>query len=491
MSKRTRPWMTVLVLVLTLAVVVPTTLAQTLVPGARGQAVAGLQRGLQALGYSTGPVDGVFGSRTEAAVRSFQRDAVIKVDGLAGPVTLGALDQFLARGRAARYTVNPGDSLYKIAARFHTGIAAIQELNGLRGEGLDVGQVLLIPVAVRPVHLTARRGGNLVLGYYDGDTPTSLRSLQRAGDSLDVVAAFAYHLGGDGHLSGEPFPDLMNWAAAADKPVLALVHNASSSGFIGAEMAALLTNTAARERAVEAIYAELVAGGYAGVHLDLENIPAPLRDYYSSFVAQVADRLRPAGLLTTAAVPARTGGWEVWFDAYDYGALGATCDLVAIMAYDQHSPDSRPGPVAGQDWLQAVAAYAAAHIPAERLLLGMAAYGYDWSEGMPGAQALSASGAASLAARYGAEIAWSDSAQVPWFRYWSGGAPHIVYYENAWSLAAKLTAANAGAGIALWRLGLEDPAIWQTLATARAKAAVAAAPPIAAGAAGQGRTLLH
>ncbi len=63
--------------------------------GSRGAIVRKLQEALSAAGYLSAPSDGVFGPVTEAAVRSFQRDAGIDVDGLVGPMTWAAL---LSRG---------------------------------------------------------------------------------------------------------------------------------------------------------------------------------------------------------------------------------------------------------------------------------------------------------------------------------------------------------------------------------------------------------
>lgn len=62
----------------------------TLVIGAAGAAVMDLQRALNAAGPQL-LVDGDFGPRTDAAVREFQRQHGLKVDGIAGPLTRAAL----------------------------------------------------------------------------------------------------------------------------------------------------------------------------------------------------------------------------------------------------------------------------------------------------------------------------------------------------------------------------------------------------------------
>ena len=59
--------------------------------GSTGTVVTQIQKKLAAEGYYKAAVDGIYGSRTAAAVRSYQRDRGLKVDGVCGPETLGAL----------------------------------------------------------------------------------------------------------------------------------------------------------------------------------------------------------------------------------------------------------------------------------------------------------------------------------------------------------------------------------------------------------------
>lgn len=55
--------------------------------GSEGEWVTYLQQHLEAAGYDTGPIDGIFGPITEAAVRQFQEDHGLTVDGIVGPIT--------------------------------------------------------------------------------------------------------------------------------------------------------------------------------------------------------------------------------------------------------------------------------------------------------------------------------------------------------------------------------------------------------------------
>lgn len=59
--------------------------------GSTGSEVTSIQRKLKNWGYYTGSVDGIYGSRTEAAVKYFQRKNGLVVDGIAGKKTLAAM----------------------------------------------------------------------------------------------------------------------------------------------------------------------------------------------------------------------------------------------------------------------------------------------------------------------------------------------------------------------------------------------------------------
>lgn len=56
--------------------------------GSRGDEVRNVQNALKKLGLYNGAVDGIYGTKTASAVKQFQRNCGITVDGIAGPKTL-------------------------------------------------------------------------------------------------------------------------------------------------------------------------------------------------------------------------------------------------------------------------------------------------------------------------------------------------------------------------------------------------------------------
>ena len=73
----------------------PTSTHPLLKRGSTGAQVTYLQQSLTKLGYNPGPIDGFFGSKTETAVRSFQKSKGLVVDGIVGISTWAAIDKAL------------------------------------------------------------------------------------------------------------------------------------------------------------------------------------------------------------------------------------------------------------------------------------------------------------------------------------------------------------------------------------------------------------
>lgn len=66
---------------------------RTLRKGAQGEDVRQLQTALVGWGYDPGTVDGIFGKKTEAAVKAFQKAQGLTADGICGPKTWAALTE--------------------------------------------------------------------------------------------------------------------------------------------------------------------------------------------------------------------------------------------------------------------------------------------------------------------------------------------------------------------------------------------------------------
>ena len=103
------------------------TLTQTLRRGSRGDQVRRLQA---ALGMPANEQDGIFGPRTEQAVRRFQQSQGVQVDGIVGRQTLAAIQRTRENPNAPR-NVTPGQ--IQNQSKENTGNALIESIERLAG----------------------------------------------------------------------------------------------------------------------------------------------------------------------------------------------------------------------------------------------------------------------------------------------------------------------------------------------------------------------
>lgn len=119
--------------------------------GSSGASVRELQTLLRNAGFDPGPIDGIFGSRTQSAVIAFQRSRGLTPDGVVGAATWTALGVNCSPGQTCpagtfAYTVRAGDTFYTLAQRYNTTVAAIQRANpNVNPNNLHIGQVICIP----------------------------------------------------------------------------------------------------------------------------------------------------------------------------------------------------------------------------------------------------------------------------------------------------------------------------------------------------------
>lgn len=309
-----------------------------------------------------------------------------------------------------------------------------------------------------------------VVGYYtvnfSGDR-SSYDVLKAQTGALTAIAPFSYSVSRTGKVTGNHFSDAMKLVRDNGLKSLALVHNISGSNFSKSEVSALLNSAPARAAAVKNITNILTDRGYDGVNIDFENVPPGDRAVLTKFMKELAAALKPKGLLVTMSVPAKhtDSSKSAWVGAFDYRALGEICDQVMLMTYDEHTSGTGAGPVASAPWVEKVIKYAVSQIPRHKVLMGIAAYGYDWNTQTNKARAVSYSQAMNTASKNGVRVGWDDRAQVPSYSYKSGGVTRRVYFESADSLKIKLKLVERYdiGGIAIWRLGQEDDASWRVI----------------------------
>ncbi|MGR6835259.1 glycosyl hydrolase family 18 protein [Syntrophomonas erecta] len=215
----------------------------------------------------------------------------------------------------------------------------------------------------------------------------------------------------------------------------------------------LLSSSDNRNRMVNNLVTAMYRDNYDGINIDFELMAPADAANFTTFLRELKQSMGQDKELTVA-VFARTGN-EKWATPYEYDKIGQIADAVVVMAYDYHYSTSKPGPVAPLWWVEQVGSFMARHIPAQKVLLGMATYGYDWPTGTR-ATAVTASKLAALKQKYQVEQHFDDKSMSPYYTYRdSNNNYHEIWLENERSLSEKWKVVSRYqlGGISFWRIG--------------------------------------
>ena len=245
-------------------------------------------------------------------------------------------------------------------------------------------------------------------------------------------------------------------------PVVPLINNYDpemqdwDSEALGQMLATPLT----RARTIRSLLDYVRSEDLAGIHIDFEAVPPDSQPALVDFMRELYLEFHPLGLEVSQSIPLDD-------DTFDASALAKWNDYVVVIAHDEHWSDGHPGPVASQRWFSDGLWLRLTEIPADKLVVAVGNYGYDWpDDGKPGAD-ITFQEALQTAHDSDGRIALDLNSLNPTYDYFddSGSLHHVWYLDAASTFNELADAQRYGVrGFALWRLGSEDPAVWQVFA---------------------------
>ncbi|MDI7250035.1 MAG: glycosyl hydrolase family 18 protein [Bacillota bacterium] len=301
-----------------------------------------------------------------------------------------------------------------------------------------------------------------VVGYIH-DPASGLASARSHPDRLTALSPLWYSVGPDGRLvDARPDPALREFARSQGIPLVVLINNQK----VG-DNCQVLRSDASRRRMVSEITDLVTREGYEGINLDFQEMRPDVREEFTAVVRELARSLHAKGkILALSLIPPVDVPPEVT-SVYDYRALGQAADYVVVFGYDRHNPSTDPGPIAPREWVEANIRKMVSLVPARKVVLGVGVYGYDWALPRRTPQdvtPLAVAAARELARRHGVQPQVQPGGQVT-FRYAKDGRSHEVWFQDATNVKEKVDLARRYnlRGVAIWRLGFEEPAHWAQL----------------------------
>jgi len=240
--------------------------------------------------------------------------------------------------------------------------------------------------------------------------------------------------------------------------IMPLLSNNVNKVFRGDVIKRILNSPVKKERLINDVIKILTDNNFYGLNVDFEELDQTTDEPLIAFQKELYEKLHERGFVVTQDV-------IPFNDDYNFSELAKYNDYIFLMAYDQFNDSTGPGPISSQKWIEAAVDKAAQNIPSEKLILCMAAYGYDWvrDKDTSSINVVSFQDALTTARESEGKIDFDNDNYNLFYNYYDDDdVVHHVYFTDAATNFNTLRFATEYnlSGVAIWRLGTEDNRIW-------------------------------
>ena len=318
----------------------------------------------------------------------------------------------------------------------------------------------------QPSATTPSKNAGIVLGYVSPWDPASLLSLERHADQLTHVAADWFTLTGvEGTLKEDPIDKVRLLCVRKGLGFLPTLRNLDGNAWQPEAVEELAHQSEEDRAAFLDRMTRRLPPGSTGLLLELSQLDPTYKDEYSRLIKEMADHLHAAGKELWFSAP--TGAD---FDAFDLSAIAESVDRMVATLYDENSESDDPGPLASRDWFQGWLKTMMVYGEPSQWVIGLGAYANDWRKDNKTIEQIGFTDAMARASLAGIDplkgVDCEDDS--PDFNYLSGpdqNEEHEIWFLDAVTIfnQRRLIAPFHPGGIGLYRLGQEDPAVWDVL----------------------------
>ena len=238
--------------------------------------------------------------------------------------------------------------------------------------------------------------------------------------------------------------------------IVPMLSNNFNNFWSGKNVHQIITSPAGRARLISNLLAILDQYKFNGVNIDFEELTETTDEYMIAFQKEIYEKLHAKGYLVTQDI-------SPFNEDYNVVKLAKYNDFLFLMGYDQHNATTMAGPVAAQYWVEAALDEICKEVPSDKVILCIAAFGYDWADGFQG-EDITYQEAISTALESEGKVNFDNNTYNLNYSYYDDNDKlHKVYFADA---ATAFNAMRAAAdfqtsGVAVWFLGSEDHRLWQ------------------------------
>ncbi len=292
----------------------------------------------------------------------------------------------------------------------------------------------------------------------------TMNELLMTTQGVNTISPTWFILTGDqGEFTSLASREYVDEAHARGLEVWALISNITDTETL--DMYSILGKTSTRTNLIERLIATALEYDLDGLNIDFENIGVDAGEPFIEFIRELSIPCRENGIVLSVDnyVPMNYNNY------YHRGEQGVVADYVIIMGYDEHHGNSEEaGSVASIDFVENGIANTVAEVPPEKVINAVPFYTRIWETNgtTVTSQVVGMDMAQEYIRNHGIVTSWDETACQNYGEYQSGNSYYQVWLEDAESLKVKLNIMKKYniAGVAEWRLGLESPIVWDTIA---------------------------
>jgi cellulose synthase/poly-beta-1,6-N-acetylglucosamine synthase-like glycosyltransferase/peptidoglycan/xylan/chitin deacetylase (PgdA/CDA1 family)/spore germination protein YaaH len=253
---------------------------------------------------------------------------------------------------------------------------------------------------------------------------------------------------------------LINLNKKLNKPVLITLSNYvnysnTSGGYDTKDVERIIKSKRLRTNFINSIVNALNKYKFKGINVDFDDVKDRNGKNYMTFLQELYTVLHEKNFLVTQNVVPED-------EAYDLVKLQHFNDFLFVMAIDEHNESSNAGDLSNQHWVEQILDDVCTKVPSEKIILTFAGGAYDWPENSVG-KSIGYQQAISTAQEKKSKIIFDPMSANLHFKYLDQDSlQHSIYFTDAATNFNVIRMADdwATGGVALWRLGAEDPRLW-------------------------------
>ena len=303
----------------------------------------------------------------------------------------------------------------------------------------------------------------IVLGWHqvtNQEANRTLESVLKDSEDINVISptwfALTDNSGSFKSLASQEYVDL---AHEYGVQVWALLDNFSSD----VQTEVLLASTTTRRKLINSLMAEVEKYGIDGLNMDFESLKPEAGIHYIQFLRELSIPCREKGIILSVDNYVPTS----YNTFYDLEEQGIVTDYVIIMGYDEHYAGGEPGSVASLGFVEKGISDTLALVPREKVINAVPFYTRLWTEknGEISSKALGIEAAKNWIEKNNVELYWQEELGQYYGEFLTPSELSYLWLEEENSLELKMNLIRDYnlAGVACWKLGLEDEAAWDVI----------------------------